>query len=73
MEVTSKNVRQELKYRIAGLLPYLEMNITNEVEGFVAIQTQLNEQIVDVMGKIRSRKTRKENEKKRSEVETVAN
>lgn len=71
LEVTSKDVRRELKYRIEGMLSYLEMNITDEIEGFPAVQDSVNELIAEVMGKVRARKTRKENEDVVSEEEAV--
>lgn len=52
--------KKVLRYRINGLLTYLDLNITDGVEAFVPMETPLNELITDAMTEIRAKQTRKE-------------
>lgn len=54
-----KKEKRVLQYRIGLLLPYLEMNLADEIPAFAPIKTPLNELITDVMRQYQTKQTRK--------------
>lgn len=66
---TMAEEKKILRYRINGLLSYLDVNIVDQVDAFVPMETPLNELITDVMGQLRAKQTRKE----KSETEVINN
>ncbi len=58
---TQKEQKGLLRYRMDKLLSHIDVNIFDEVEGFPAIETPVNELITEIMSEYKARITRKEN------------
>lgn len=61
LSITLKELKGDLRYRVEALLTYVDLNIYDDVEGFGALETPLNELISEVMASYKNRMTRKEN------------
>lgn len=61
LPTTLKEQKGILRYRIERIISYVDANILDNVEGFSALQTPLNELITEVMAEYKARMTRKKN------------
>ncbi len=62
-ESTMADEKKVIRYRIDGLLSYLDVRITDAIEAYVPLQETLNELITEVMTHVRANQTRKEHSK----------
>ncbi len=61
-QVTSTAEQKKiLRYRLDRLLAYIDVNVVDQVDGFDAVKTPVNELIAEVMGQYRASVTRKAN------------
>ncbi len=58
---TMADEKKELRYRIDGLLSYMDRNLHDGVAEFSPIELKMNQLISDVMGQLRANQTRKQN------------
>lgn len=63
---TQKEQKGILRYRIETLLTYLDSNIYDEITGFDAVSTPVNELVKDIMAEYKARITRKMNQAQES-------
>ncbi len=56
---TQTEQRKIINYRLDKLIAYIDINITDNIDGFSAVQEPVNELFTEVMGSYRSRVARK--------------
>jgi len=61
LKSTTTEQKKILRYRMDRLLAYIDVNVVDNVEGFEAVKTPVNELITEIMGLYRAKVTRKEN------------
>ncbi len=58
---TQKEEKTKLRYRMDKLLSHIDANILDNVDGFAAIETPVNEMVTEIMSDYKKRVTRKAN------------